>query len=193
LAKVYDAIDDRLAAWVHAQPMFFVGTAPLGSDGMVNVSPKGTTGTFRVFDERTFGYVDLTGSGSETVAHLRENGRICIMFCSFDDAPNVVRFHGTGSAVLVDEPGFDEHLARFGDPATSRWLGARAVITVDVTRVADACGYAVPRMELVEERKLLDAWTARKTPETIRAYRELKNATSVDGLPAFPVPAVAAE
>ena len=96
MAKVYDGIDARLAAWIEAQPMFFVATAPLAADGLVNLSPKGTTGTFRVLDERTFAYLDITGSGVETIAHLRENGRICVMFCAFDGKPNIVRLHGTG-------------------------------------------------------------------------------------------------
>lgn len=192
MGKVYDGITQRLADWVHEQPLFFVATAPLTADGMVNVSPKGTKGTFTVVDEHTFAYVDLTGSGAETVAHLRENGRICIMFCSFDDRPDIVRFHGTGRAVLVGEPGFDEALAPFGDAAQRRRLGARAVITVDVARVADSCGYAVPKMALVEERDVLDSWTDRKDEESMRAYRELKNAQSLDGLPSFPVPAAVA-
>lgn len=187
MAKVHDGIGERLAAWVHEQPMFFVATAPLSADGMVNVSVKGTKGTFRVFDEHTFGYVDLTGSGAETIAHLRENGRICVMFCSFDERPDIVRFHGTGRVLFSHEPGFDEQLSRFGEPATSRRHPARALITVDVARVSDSCGYAVPLMELVSERDVLDSWSDRKTPEAMADYRELKNATSLDGLPAVPV------
>lgn len=183
MAKVHDRIDERMATWIEAQPIFFVATAPLAEQGRVNVSPKGTVGTFRVLDDHTFSYADLTGSGAETVAHLRENGRICVMFCSFDGAPNIVRLHGTGRVVLHDEPGFDEQIAVFGAAASDRSLALRAVITVDVARISDACGYAVPRMDLVEERDVLDSWTARKTPETMRAYRDLKNTTSLDGLP----------
>src|SRR4051794_17403248 len=147
MAKVYDGITQRLADWIHEQPMFFVGSAPLGDDGLVNISLKGAKGTFRVFDEHTFGYVDLTGSGAETVAHLRENGRICVMFCSFDDRPDVVRLHGTGRVLFSHESGFDEQLARFGEAGVRRRDPARALITVDVTRVSDSCGYGVPRME----------------------------------------------
>lgn len=189
MAKVYDGITDRIAAWVHEQPMFFVSTAPLAADGRVNVSVKGTMGTFRVFDERTFGYVDLTGSGAETVAHLRENGRICIMFCSFETRPDIVRLHGTGRVVLVDDPGFEEALARFGEAGTARRRAARAVVVVDVTRVSDSCGYGVPLMELVGERDVLDSWAERRDEQTIREYRARKNQRSLDGLPAIPVSA----
>jgi hypothetical protein len=187
MAKVHDGITARIAAWVHEQPMFFVATAPLSGDGMVNVSVKGTTGTFRVVDERTFAYVDLTGSGAETVAHLRENGRICVMFVSFDARPDVVRFHGTGSVAFPGDPGFEERLALFGDAGTSRRAPARAVVTVDVTRVADACGYAVPLMELTGERDLLDSWSDCRTTDALADYRARRNATSLDGLPATPV------
>ncbi|GAY07901.1 pyridoxamine 5'-phosphate oxidase family protein [Pseudonocardia sp. N23] len=187
MSKVYDAITERIARWVHEQPMFFVATAPLSGDGMVNVSVKGTRGTFRVLDDHTFSYVDLTGSGAETAAHLRENGRICIMFVSFDARPDIVRFHGTGSVLFTGDPGFDERLALFGDAGTGRRDPARAIVTVDVARVSDSCGYAVPLMELVGERDLLDSWAERRTPEAMVDYRTLKNATSLDGLPAIPV------
>ena len=96
MATIYDGIDAELAAWIEKQPVFFVATAPLAADGLVNLSPKGTSGTFRVVDAHTFAYLDITGSGVETVAHLRENGRICVMFCSFDRRPTIVRLHGTG-------------------------------------------------------------------------------------------------
>src|SRR4051794_2146967 len=114
MATVYDGIDPAMAAWIQAQPMFFVATAPLAADGLVNLSPKGTRGTFRVLDERTFAYLDITGSGVETIAHLRENGRICVMFCAFDGKPKIVRLHGTGRAVTPGDPGFEEMLAGFG-------------------------------------------------------------------------------
>ena len=96
MGKVYDGIDPKMAAWIERQPVFFVATAPLAADGLVNLSPKGTIGTFRMVDERTFAYLDITGSGVETIAHLRENGRICVMFCAFDGKPTIVRLHGTG-------------------------------------------------------------------------------------------------
>ncbi|MHA6793292.1 pyridoxamine 5'-phosphate oxidase family protein [Pseudonocardia bannensis] len=186
MAKVYDGISPKLAAWIEAQPMFFVATAPLSADGFVNVSPKGTTGTFRVLGERTFAYVDITGSGVETLAHLRENGRICVMFCAFDGPPNIVRLHGSGRVVINGEPGFDAALERFGEAGTSRRVQTRSVITVDVTRVSDSCGFAVPAMDLRAERDLLDSWAVGKTPEMLDAYHAKKNATSLDGLPGVP-------
>jgi len=120
MAKVYERIDAKLAAFIEAQPLFFVGTAPLAGDGLVNVSPKGTRGTFKVLDAHTFTYLDLTGSGVETVAHLRENGRICVMFCAFDGGPNIVRLHGTGRIVFREDPAFDAAVAVFGDAGAER-------------------------------------------------------------------------
>jgi hypothetical protein len=182
VASVTDGIDDRLATWLERQPVFFVATAPLGADGHVNVSPKGTIGTFRVLDRDTVAYLDLTGSGAETLAHLRENGRITLMFCSFQGPPNIVRLFGRGSAVLPSAPEFAPLAAGF--PAHP---GIRSVIRVEVTRVADSCGYAVPRMSLDAERDVLDLHHAKKSPQQLAAYRVDRNATSIDGLPAWPV------
>jgi hypothetical protein len=211
MAKIYDGIDAAMAAWIEQQPVFFVATAPLAADGLVNLSPKGSTGTFRVADAHTFAYLDITGSGIETVAHLQENGRVCVMFCSFDRRPTIVRLHGRGRqakpfrstgrrpenqrawrlrkgrAVLVGDPEFEAELAAFGEAAESRRPYLRAVIVVDVARVADSCGYAVPRMELVEERDTLDrVWRARDD-ERIATYHAEKNTTSLDGLPGLDV------
>ncbi|MGH3978457.1 MAG: pyridoxamine 5'-phosphate oxidase family protein [Pseudonocardiaceae bacterium] len=183
MGKIYDGIDVRLASWIERQPVFFVATAPLSADGMVNVSPKGYRGTFRVLDEHTFSYVDLTGSGIETVAHLRENGRICVMFCAFEGPPNIVRLHGTGSVTTLDEPGFAAACEPFADAVAPRRPAARAVVRVDVHRVSDSCGYAVPLMELHAERDVLDSWTAKKGPERLQRYRAERNAASLDGLP----------
>jgi hypothetical protein len=183
MATVYDEIDTGMAAWIERQPMFFVATAPLDADGLVNVSPKGGTGTFRVVDDHTFAYLDITGSGVETIAHLQENGRICVMFCSFERRPTIVRLHGTGRAVRCDDPGFDAALAGFGEAARIRRPYLRAVIVVDVARVADSCGYAVPRMELVEERETLDRVWQTRDDERIAAYHVEKNTASLDGLP----------
>ncbi|MCW0214547.1 MAG: pyridoxamine 5'-phosphate oxidase family protein [Pseudonocardia sp.] len=183
MGNVYDDISPRLRGWLEQQPVFFVGTAPLSGDGLVNLSPKGTRGTFRVVDAHTIAYLDLTGSGIETVAHVRENGRICVMFCAFDGKPTVVRLHGRGSVVGVGEPGFDEAVAAFGEAGTSRTHSARSVITVDVDRVSDSCGFAVPRMDLVEERDVLDRALATKSPEQMVEYHRTRNGESLDGLP----------
>jgi hypothetical protein len=182
VSSVLDGIDPRLAAWLERQPVFFVATAPLGADGHVNLSPKGTTGTFRVLDRDTVAYLDLTGSGAETLAHLRENGRITLMFCAFEGRPNIVRLSGRGTAVLPSSPAFAELVAGF--PAHP---GVRSVITVRVSRIADSCGYTVPRMRLDSERDLLDLHNAKKGPEKLADYRVQRNAVSIDGLPAWPV------
>jgi predicted pyridoxine 5'-phosphate oxidase superfamily flavin-nucleotide-binding protein len=180
MGKVLERIDDRLRAFIERQPVFFVGTAPSGPDGHVNVSPKGLTDTFRVVDESTVAYLDLTASGAETIAHLRENGRICVMFCSFERTPNVVRLHGAGRVVSRYGEEYAGWAARFPEnPA------ARAVIVVDVTRVSTSCGYALPLLEPVAERDLLTDNMRRRGPEGIVDYRRQKNRTSIDGLPAF--------
>ena len=189
MGKVYDGIDAARAEWIERQPVFFVATAPLAGDGLVNLSPKGAIGTFRVLDEHTFAYLDLTGSGVETIAHLQENGRICVLFCAFDGRPDIVRLHGAGRVVLAEDPGFDQLVAGFGAAAEERCRYLRGVVVVDVARVSDSCGYGVPRMALVEERKTIDAvWRSRDDARIARYHAE-KNATSLDGLPALPVPA----
>lgn len=185
MGKCYGAIDARLTAWIEAQPVFFVATAPLAADGMVNVSPKGATGTFRVLGERAFGYVDLTGSGIETVAHLRENGRICVMFCAFEGPPKIIRLHGAGSVVLRGDPAFEAALEPFvaGLAVGARQAAARAVVRVDVQRISDSCGYGIPLMELRAERDVLDSWAANRGPDGLARYQAERNAVSLDGLP----------
>jgi len=186
VGKVHEKIDGRLRAFIEAQPMFFVATAPSGPGGRVNISPKGIAGTFTVLDEHSVAYLDITASGSETIAHLRDNGRITIMFCAFDGPPNIVRLHGHGRFVTIYDEGYDELSALF--PSTP---GARAVIVVDVERVSDSCGYGVPLMSVDGERDLLPPYMERKGVDGQADYRRLKNRTSIDGLPAFdmdPVP-----
>ena len=176
MGKLFDGIDETLREWIAKQPMFFVATAPLAGDGHVNVSPRGHD-SFSVLGPHRVAWVDYTGSGVETIAHLRENGRICVMFCSFDQRPRVVRLHGRGTVALPGEPSYDEVVARHPEhPST------RAVVVVDVERVSDSCGYGVPVMELVGERDLLLLHAQRKGPEGLEAYRAEKNAASIDGL-----------
>ena len=185
MGRDFDGIDDRLARFLDRQHVFFVATAPLAADGLVNLSPRGLRGTFRVLDEHTFSFADLTGSGIETVAHLRENGRICVMLCAFDGPPKIVRLHGTGSVVRRGEPGFDAALEPFATPLTvgTREPAARAVVRVDVHRISDSCGYGVPLMDLRAERDLLDSWSDNKGPDGVARYRTKRNAVSLDGLP----------
>ena len=177
MGKVFDGIDERLAAWVAAQPMWFVATAPLAANGQVNVSPRAGD-TFSVLDQHRAGWVDFTGSGVETIAHLRENGRICVMFASFDRRPRIVRMHGRGTVALPGTAAYDEVASRHPFHPSSR-----AVVVVDVERVSDSCGHGVPIMDLVEERDLLRLTAGKKGPDGMDAYRAHHNAASIDGLP----------
>ena len=176
MAQTYEALDDKLVAFVTAQPVFFVATAP-EHGGHVNVSPKGYADTFAVLGPRTVAYLDLTGSGVETVAHLRQNGRITLMFCAFGGPPKIVRLYGTGRVVVPGDAGWDELAARFGPRS-----GARAVVVVDLERIADSCGYALPFMDYASERDLLEDSHRRKGPDRLEADRAERNAASIDGL-----------
>jgi hypothetical protein len=191
MAKVYARLDERLTKFILAQPIFFVATAPClpaaGEGGHVNVSPKGYRDTFAILGPRTVAYLDLTGSGAETIAHLRQNGRITIMFCSFDRAPKILRLYGTGRVVLPAEPDWPGVAAHFGgaDGQGADRGNRRAIIVADLDRIADSCGYGVPVMELAQERDTLTRWSDRRTPEQLAAYRAELNAVSIDGLPAL--------
>ena len=180
MSSVHPSIDAGIRAFLEAQQVFFVATAPLAG-GHVNVSPKGIGGTFAVVDEHTVAYLDVTASGAETIAHLRQpgNGRITLMFCSFERTPDVVRLHGTGRVVSIHDEEYGAWAGRFTETR-----GARAVIVVDVERVSDSCGYGVPLMEPAGERHLLSEHMERKG-DKIADYRRLKNRVSIDGLPAF--------
>ena len=190
MSKVHeDGIGPRLRAWIEAQHMFFVGTAPLAPDGHINISPRGTPGTFAVLDERTVAWVDLTGSGAETIAHLRENGRIVVMLCAFEGPPRILRLHGRGEVVPVADERFAGLFARAGfeDPHPVE-EARRAIVVVDVDRIADSCGYGVPLMSYEGEREHMEAWAQKKMrvgPEAIEDYKAEKNAVSIDGLPAL--------
>jgi hypothetical protein len=188
MAKVFDGIDDRLQQWIAAQPMYFVGTAPLDADGHVNVSPKAPIDTLKVLDSHTVAYLDFVGSGAETIAHLRENGRIVIMLCAFQGPPRIVRLHGQAQAFTADTPGYEALQERAGFEAPSVPESARSIVRVGVTRVADSCGYGVPLMTVAGTRPHFDAWAGKKVrvggPEALRSYQRELNSQSIDGLPA---------
>jgi hypothetical protein len=184
MSKVHEAIDDRLREFILAQPMFFVGTAPSDVDGHVNVSPKGMAGCFAVLGPHRVAYLDFGGSGAETIAHLRDNGRIVLMFCAFQGPPNIVRLHGRGTVHRPGEPRYGELEPRF--PAAPG-PGRRTVIEVEVTRVSDSCGFAVPLMRHEADRDLLTQFWSRKSPAETRDYWIKKNSASIDGLPALEV------
>ncbi|MFD6971718.1 pyridoxamine 5'-phosphate oxidase family protein [Streptomyces sp. NBC_01310] len=187
MGKLHERIDGRLRKFIEEQPVFFTATAPLAGDGHVNLSPKGRAGTLVVIDEERLAYLDFGGSGAETIAHVRENGRITLMWCAFSGPPNIVRIHGDGEAVFRDDPRWAELIALFGE---ADGPAARAIILVHARRIADVCGYAVPLMEYQGERTLHAEYFGRKTDEEFAAYCEKKDfiGTSVDGLPALPLP-----
>jgi hypothetical protein len=177
MGKVSDAITDRQAAWIEKQQLFFVGTAPLAEDGHVNISPKGDLRWFRILDPATVAYLDFVGSGAETIAHARENGRIVVMFCAFDGPPNIVRLHGRATILPPDDD-----LASIFDPPEH---AVRSIIRVDVERVADSCGYGVPLMRFEGKRTQYDAWVKKKVRDGgLATYVTEKNSVSIDGLPA---------
>ncbi|MEA2645792.1 MAG: hypothetical protein QOE92_875 [Chloroflexota bacterium] len=178
MAKKYDRIDDGLRQFIEAQPLFFVATAPLDPEGHVNLSPKGLNHVVAL-DDSSVAYLDLTGSGVETIAHLKENGRIVIMLCAFDGPPRIVRLHGRGEAVMPGHPDFADLAARFPPSEATR-----SVIRVRVQRIADSCGFGVPLMEYQGERRQMDAWVERKGGRPgVEAYQREKNAASIDALP----------
>jgi hypothetical protein len=177
MGDTYARIDGELAEFLAAQHVFFVATAPLAGDGHVNLSPKGLD-TLRVLDPYAVAYLDLTGSGIETVAHLRENGRIVFCFCAFEGLPRIVRIHGRGEVLEPAAPEF----ARLR-PLFPPRDGVRAIIRVAVQRIADSCGYGVPLMRFEGDRRQLAAWTEKKGPAGIAGYQATRNRRSLDGLP----------
>lgn len=188
MGKVYERLDGRLQAFIAEQPMFFTATAPLDGDGHVNLSPKGRSGTLRVLDEHTVAYLDFGGSHAETIAHLRENSRITLMWCAFTGPPKVLRVHGRGRPVFRDDTGFAELTAGFGAVADAPAL--RAVIVVAAERISDSCGFAVPVMDFQGDRDLHARHFERKSDAEFSAYCEGKEfiASSLDGLPGLPLP-----
>lgn len=177
MARVHDSITPDLRAFIEAQQVYFVASAPLAADGHVNLSPKGLD-SFRVLGPRSVAYLDLTGSGNETAAHLRENGRITLMFCAFGGPPRILRLYGTGRTVLPGDAEWDALAGRFPE-----YPGIRQVIVADVERVQTSCGFGVPRMKPAGDRDQLLRWAEAKG-DALPAYRAEKNARSIDGLPA---------
>lgn len=179
MSKVREGIDAELAAWIEKQHIFFVATSPLSESGHINCSPKGGD-SLRVLGPLEVAYQDYTGSGAETAAHLRANGRIVLMFCALDGKPNVVRLHGKGQVFTPADPRFGELASHF-----SLNPGTRAIIHVQVIRVSTSCGYAVPTFDFCADRDILDKWAVAKGEEGLREYRTAKNTVSIDGLPAL--------
>ncbi len=178
MAKVHDSITDDLRAFITAQHMFFVASAPLSADGHVNLSPKGLD-CLRILSPQQVGYLDVTGSGNETSAHLLENGRITLMFCAFEGSPNIVRLYGTGRVILPSSLEWEATASHF-----TLFTGTRQIIVVDVERVQTSCGFAVPLYEYVEQRETLIKWAEVKEEQgALEAYQQQKNLISIDALP----------
>jgi hypothetical protein len=177
VAERFASISDDLAQWWAAQPMFFVATAPGGTGGHVNCSPKGLD-TLRILGPTRVAYLDLTGSGVETIAHLRDNGRITLMACAFNGAPRISRIYGAGMVHELGSPGFNDLAPNFPELP-----GRRAIIDVAVDRVTTSCGYAVPLMDLAGDRERLLDWARAKGDQGLEEYRSSKNALSIDGMP----------
>ncbi|KDQ59409.1 hypothetical protein JAAARDRAFT_127292 [Jaapia argillacea MUCL 33604] len=190
MVKYFDTITPQLLPWIEKQQMFWVATAPLSGDGHVNVSPKGVEGTFHVVDGNRVWYEDLTGSGNETISHLRENGRVTIMFTAFEGAPRICRLFGRGTVHEFDTPEYNALI-----PPESRKPSSRAAIVIDVHKVGTSCGYAVPYYQFLSHRNILQHSFSR--PEALdcnspfphhadkglKAYWEKYNLSSLDGLP----------
>ena len=181
MGRTHDRLDGELRAFVARQHVFFVATAPLSAEGHVNLSPKGGD-TLRVLDERTVCYLDLTGSGAESIAHVRENGRITLMCCAFEGEPQIVRLQGRGTVVRPGDDRWSALAELFPDLP-----GARSIIVVDLERISSSCGFGVPLMDFVADRDRLTRWAEARGPDGIAAYQASKNAVSIDGLPALTV------
>lgn len=177
MGKIYPSIDNSVRQFIQAQPVFFVGSAPLSSNGNVNISPKGLD-TLRILGASTVAYLDLTGSGIETVAHLKENGRIVLMFCSFQGPPKILRLYGRGRVVERQQADFRDLVGHFPE-----YEGSRSIIVIEVSRIADSCGYGVPLLRYEGERDQLSVWARKQGPEGLKNYRLGRNRESIDGLP----------
>jgi hypothetical protein len=178
MGKSYEGIDPRLRAFIERQHMFFVATAPLGAAGHVNLSPKGLD-ALRVLAPTRVAYADYVGSGAETIAHVRQNGRITLMFCAFEGAPKIVRLYGAGEVLEPDESQFADLRPLFPDQPVPR-----AIIVVALRRVAESCGFGVPLYRFERQRSQLPDWAARRGTAGLRDYQLTKNATSIDDIPA---------
>lgn len=180
MAKFFEALSEELTAFIRRQKVFFVATAPPGQEGRINLSPKGLD-ALRVLAPTRVAYLDLTGSGNETAAHLRNDpsARITLMFCAFEGKPLILRLYGRGRVIAPDDADWPEVSRHF--PALP---GARQVIVIDVLSGQTSCGFGVPLYEYAGHRSLLTDWAEKKGEAGLKLYRAEKNARSIDGLPA---------
>lgn len=179
MGKIYSEIDAPMRAWISAQHVFFVASAPLSSEGHINCSPKDVA-SFCVLDSTTVAYQDQTGSGAETIAHVRENGRIVIMFCSFEKVPRILRLYGEGEVLLPKNEEFEKLAQHFPQRP-----GTRSIIRIRLNRITDSCGFGVPFYEYIGERDVLENWAKHKGEDGVAEYQAKNNAVSIDGLSAL--------
>lgn len=177
MSKFFSQIDEVIREFIQRQHMFFVATAPLGVEARINLSPKGLD-CFRILSDRSVAYLDLTGSGNETSAHLEENGRITIMFCAFEGAPNILRIYGRGRTVLPSSPEWENLFGLF-----PTYPGTRQIFIVEIDQIQTSCGYAVPLYEFKSDRQTLIKYSEQQGEVALSQYRDMKNRTSIDGLP----------
>lgn len=177
MGKDYDELSEEHIDWISTQPMFFVATAPDDPSGHVNLSPKGYD-TFRVVTPNRVAYLDLTGSGIETIAHVRQNPRITVMFCAFQGRPRILRLYGHAAILRSSDHEFGELAARF-----DKFSGTRSIVDISVSLVRSSCGFSIPEMELRQPRHTLIEWADRKGEDGIERYWSDRNAVSIDGLP----------
>ncbi|MBL8755238.1 MAG: pyridoxamine 5'-phosphate oxidase family protein [Planctomycetes bacterium] len=178
MGKVVPVVDDALRDWIAAQRVFFVASAPSGDGGHVNCSPRGGD-ALRVLSPTTIAWPDRAGSGIETIAHLRQNGRIVVMLCAFEGPPRIVRLHGRGEVVVAGTAEFERLQPSFPGP----WLGVRAIVRVELSRISDSCGFGVPLLQFVGQRDTMRTWAEKKGEAGVANYVKEKNARSLDGLP----------
>ncbi len=176
MGKVIEVLTEKDRAWVNAQKIFFVATAPLSPDGHINCSPKGGD-CFNLLSSTEFIYADYTGSGIETAAHVLENQRMCVMFCAFEGPPRIVRLHGQGEIIAREDSRFATYQHLF-----SHRIGIRAFIRLSINRISSSCGFQVPYFQYEGEREVLEVWEEKKGVEGLKQYQREKNSQSIDGL-----------
>lgn len=183
MTKLYTELTAELKQFIHLQHMFFVATAPLAESGHINLSPKGMH-TFCVVGGNQVAYLDLTGGDAETIAHLRENGRIVVMFCAFDESPKILRLHGNGTVHQRSSTHFQKLRLLFDDEFNNE----RAIITIELDRISSSCGFGVPRYEFMGERENYQRYADHLTHVELQKTLREKNHQSIDGLPGYETP-----
>ena len=184
MGKLYEELNNDLIGFIGAQKLFFVGTAPLSGEGHVNVSPKGMD-SFVVIDNKTVAYLDVTGSGVETISHIKENGRLVFMFCAFEGNPLILRLHGKASVVETRDKAFADLRTHFAELP-----GVRSIIKLEITRIADSCGWNVPLYQHEGSRDYYQNYAEKLGPEGMRKGQLASNMLSIDELPGLSGPSM---